>query len=46
MQYILADPLLKHLPVEEVNTALSNVGFTDELRARLVVNLSGGEGLS
>lgn len=43
VDYIMADPLLKHLPRDEVVSALSSVGFTDELMSRLITNLSGGE---
>ncbi len=40
--FIYSDPLLKDLPASEVHAALSVVGFTDELKARLITNLSGG----
>jgi len=42
VSYIYSDPLLKHLPKEEVHEALTSVGFTDEMKARLITNLSGG----
>ncbi|GFH10832.1 uncharacterized protein HaLaN_06220, partial [Haematococcus lacustris] len=40
--YILSDPLLAHLPREEVHKALSAVGFDDDMKTRLITNLSGG----
>jgi len=40
--YIKADPLLNHLPESEIEAALTSVGFTDELKSRLITNLSGG----
>mmetsp|Transcript_21751 Transcript_21751/g.37084 ORF Transcript_21751/g.37084 Transcript_21751/m.37084 type:complete len:1030 (-) Transcript_21751:648-3737(-) len=42
VQYVMADPLLKHLPKEEVIGALSAVDFTEELMSRQITNLSGG----
>lgn len=42
VDYIKADPLLAHLPEKEIVDALTLVGFTDELRSRLITNLSGG----
>jgi elongation factor 3 len=42
VSFILHDPKLKHLPREQVVSALSEVGFTDAMQDRLITELSGG----
>ena len=38
----MKDPLLKHLPKEQVCKALGDVGFTPEMQERGLTKISGG----
>lgn len=38
----MRDPLLKHLPKEQVCKALGDVGFTPEMQERGLTKISGG----
>lgn len=44
VDYVAEDPLIKVMNVtkDQVATALAEVGFTDELRAKLITSISGG----
>ena len=42
VEFILRDPLLKHLPKEQVCKALDDVGFTPEMQERGLTKISGG----